>query len=214
MTQNDAANNKEIEVKLILAEGEFDKMMALSWFKAMIVPESQVTRNLVSTYYDTADGAFRGAGVAYRVRSKGDGTYEATAKRTLHKADGLSERLEINIPLSDDEPQLHGFAEQGLGCDLVQLAPDGVQVLFTVDVMRLMLLLKSGDTTVELALDKGKITNPYNDKTDAIDELELELKEGSEAVLMDVVDRLKKEIVMRGEDRSKFARGLALIGAR
>ncbi len=211
MTQNDAANNKEIEVKLILAEGQFEKMMDLPWFKAMVVPGSQKVRNLISTYYDTAEGIFRSNGVAYRVRSKGDGTYEATAKRTLHKADGLSERLEINIPLTDGQPVLKGFAEQGLGCDLDQLAPKGVQPLFTVNVERLMLLLKVEDTVIELALDKGNITNPYNDKTDAIDELELELKEGSEAVLMELVDKLKQQIVMRGEDRSKFARGLALL---
>ena len=167
--------------------------------------------HIVSTYYDTPSGAFCRNGVAYRVRSKGDGTFEATAKRTLQKAGGLSRRMELNQALLNFTPLLKGFAELGLGLDLSELAEKegGIEPLFTVEVDRTLYVIEEGDLIAELAVDRGSITTPAGQQ-EAIDEVELELMKGSEEDLQKLYERMAETVPLRAEERSKFARGLAL----
>ena len=92
--------NVEIELKLLLGKRELKKLLASDLLKGVLRAGSEKKRNLVSSYYDTADLAFKKNGVAYRVRDKGDGTFEATIKTDRNSSGGLSERVEINIPLT------------------------------------------------------------------------------------------------------------------
>ena len=115
-------------------------------------------RKLVSSYYDTEDLAFKRHGIAYRVRSKGDGSYEATVKTSVANAAGLSERVELNLPLPKAQPVLEGFAAMGLGYELSELAPTGVSKLFTVTVQRTTYILDLPGAVAELAVDHGKLT--------------------------------------------------------
>ena len=74
--------NVEIELKLLLGKRELKKLLASELLKGVLRAGSEKKRNLVSSYYDTADLAFKKNGVAYRVRDKGDGSFEATAGNT------------------------------------------------------------------------------------------------------------------------------------
>lgn len=207
-----AQKNKEIELKLLIGREDLDRLLAADFMQALLLPESRKERRLVSTYYDTAGMSFRQQGVAYRVRDKGDGSWEATAKRTLKKAAGLSERLELNQDLTGGEPLLAGFAELGLGVDLEALAAadGGVRPLFTVDVLRTTYILAEKDLQIEMAVDKGEIKTPGG-AADAVDEVELELLAGSEEGLLAVYNKICACVPVRAEERSKFARGLALL---
>ena len=202
--------NTEIELKLLISKSDLKKMLALDFVSAAIRPDSCRKRRLVSSYYDTPDGAFRNNGIAYRVRSKGDRTYEATVKTTLQNGAGLSERIELNLPLPSTRPVLDGFGELGLSVELSELAPDGVVKLFTVNVQRVTYLLDWEDAVIELAIDHGKITAA--DVDDKIDEIELEIKEGEVAALWSLAAKLADATPLFVEPRSKFARGLALRG--
>ena len=206
------AKNTEIELKLLLSKEALEKMLTLDFMVEAIRPDSKKVRRLMSTYYDTQDFALRAHGIAYRVRDKGDGTYEATVKTQKKSADGLSERLELNLPLTQPEPRLDGFAALGLGVELSELAPQGVRALFTVDVQRITYILDYDGAVAELAIDKGAIF--CGERSDSIDEVEIELMEGDVSTLLALKERIAAAVELRAENRSKFARGLALLEDR
>lgn len=204
------AKNVEIELKLVVGKRELKKLLASSLLQGVIRPGSEKQRRLVSSYYDTEDLSLKQHGIAYRVRDKGDGTYEATVKTDRQSSSGLSERLELNLPLEKDEAVLEGFAALGLDFELTELAGEGVEKLFTVDVMRTTYLLDLQGAVAELAIDNGKIINGKD--SESIDELELELVEGEVGALLQFAADMAELVPVFTEKRSKFARGLALRG--
>ena len=202
--------NVEIELKLLLGKRELKKLLASELLKGVLREGSEKKRNLVSSYYDTADFALKKNGIAYRVRDKGDGTFEATVKTDRKSNGGLSERVELNMPLAENVAVLEGFGELGLGYELTELAPDGVEKLFTVDVVRTTYLLDLDGAVAELAVDNGKII--AGKRKGDIDEIEIELVEGEVGALMNFAAKLAELVPVFTEKRSKFARGLALLG--
>ena len=56
--------NVEIELKLLLGKRELKKLLASDLLKGVLREGSEKKRNLVSSYYDTADLAFKKNGVA------------------------------------------------------------------------------------------------------------------------------------------------------
>lgn len=203
------AKNTEIELKLLLSKEDLERLLTLDFMVQAVREGSRRVRHLVSTYYDTQELTFKEHGIAYRVRDKGDGSFEATVKTQKQSAGGLSERLELNLPLAEAQPVLDGFAALGLGFELSELAPCGVQALFTVDVQRITYILDYAGAVCELAIDKGAIR--CGDKSDSIDEVEIELLEGEVQALLELKERIAAAVTLRAEERSKFARGLALL---
>ena len=199
------AKNTEIELKLLLSREGLEKMLQLDFMQQAMRLDSYKKRRLVSTYYDTADMTLTQHGIAYRVRDKGDGSFEATVKTSKQSKDGLSERLE----LTEAKPELNGFAALGLGYELSELAPAGVRALFTVDVERITYILDYAGAVIELAIDKGAIH--CGEKRDSIDEVEFELMSGTVDALLELKERIASQVELRAEERSKFARGLALL---
>lgn len=203
------AKNTEIELKLLLSKEDLERLLTLDFMVQAIREGSRRVRHLVSTYYDTQELTLKEHGIAYRVRDKGDGSFEATVKTQKQSAGGLSERLELNLPLAEAQPALDGFAALGLGFELSELAPCGVQALFTVDVQRITYILDYAGAVCELAIDKGAIR--CGEKSDSIDEVEIELLEGEVQALLELKERIAAAVTLRAEERSKFARGLALL---
>lgn len=201
--------NTEIELKLLLSKEDLERLLTLDFMVQAIREGSRRVRHLVSTYYDTQELTLKEHGIAYRVRDKGDGSFEATVKTQKQSAGGLSERLELNLPLAEAQPVLDGFAALGLGFELSELAPCGVQALFTVDVERITYILDYAGAVCELAIDKGAIR--CGEKSDSIDEVEIELLEGEVQALLELKERIAAAVTLRAEERSKFARGLALL---
>ncbi len=202
------SKNTEIELKLLLSDEDLKKLLQLDFVKAALREESKTVRQLSSSYYDTKDMAFRNHGIAYRVRDKGDGGFEATVKATLKKQGGLAERIELNIPLTENKAVLAGFKSLGFAYELTDLAPQGVEKLFSVDVERTTYLLDYEGAVIELAVDKGFVI--AGAAKDEIDEIELELKDGEAQALLNFAQRAGKEVTLKEEERSKYARGLAL----
>ena len=203
------AKNTEIELKLLLSKEDLERLLTLDFMVQAIREGSRKVRHLVSTYYDTQELTLKEHGIAYRVRDNGDGSFEATVKTQKQSAGGLSERLELNLPLAEAQPVLDGFAALGLGFELSELAPCGVQPLFTVDVQRITYILDYAGAVCELAIDKGAIR--CGEKSDSIDEVEIELLEGEVQALLELKERIAAAVTLRAEERSKFARGLALL---
>lgn len=203
------AKNTEIEFKLLLNKDALAKMLKLDFMVQAIRPGSKKVRRLISTYYDTQELTLKQHGIAFRVRDKGDGSFEETVKTSKKSSGGLSERVELNLPLADNQPVLEGFKALGLGVELSELAPGGVQALFTVDVERITYIVEYAGAVSELAIDKGAIH--CGAKSDSIDEVELELLEGDVSALLALKERIASQVTLRAEERSKFARGLTLL---
>lgn len=203
------AKNTEIELKLLLSKEALERLLTLDFMVQAVREGSRRVRHLVSTYYDTQELTLKEHGIAYRVRDKGDSSFEATVKTQKQSAGGLSERLELNLPLKEAKPELNGFAALGLGYELSELAPAGVRALFTVDVERITYILDYAGAVIELAIDKGAIH--CGEKSDSIDEVEFELMSGTVDALLELKERIASQVELRAEERSKFARGLALL---
>ncbi len=201
----------EMEMKLTIARKDLKKLLASELIMAKTIKGSLAKQELLTTYYDTESYKLTEAGMAYRIRRNGK-KYEATIKTEQSSGGGLSARREFNIPLKKDAPLLSGFAELGLEADLEELlAGEELQKLFTVEVKREVRLLQVTPATVlEMAIDQGKIS--AGKQKEKIDEVELELKEGTKADLLDFTAQVAAKIPVFIEPRSKFARGLHLLG--
>ncbi len=204
------AKNLETELKLLIGRSDLKRLLASPLLQEAVRPGSEKKRRLVSSYYDTADLAFMERGIAYRVRDKGDGSFEATVKAAHNSDGGVTERLELNMPLPDAEPVLEGFGALGLDVELSELAPEGVQKLFTVDIERSSYVLDISGGVAELAIDRGRII--AGKKRDIIDEVEIELLEGEKGALLEFVTLMAAVAPIFIEKRSKFVRGLELSG--
>ena len=200
--------NMEIELKMLISDDNLKRLLELELVQAALVPNSKEVQHLRTSYYDTDTMKLQSQGIAYRVRDKGDGTFEATVKMSKKKSSGLSERVELNIPLQENKAILTGFKELGLDFDLADIVPEGVNCLFTVDVKRTIYLAKVDETVIELAIDKGNVI--AGDKAAPVDELEMEIKAGDTATLLNFALEIAKKVPMLMESRSKYARGLTL----
>ena len=202
--------NVETELKLLIDKKDLKKLLASDLLQSVIRKSSYRTVQMCSSYYDTADLNFKNNGIAYRVRDKGDGSFEATVKTSQKNSSGLSERLELNMPLPDDQVVLTGFKDLGLGFELTELAPAGVEKLFATEIVRTTYLLDLPQAVAELAVDNGYIRRDR--AKDRIDEIEIELLEGDKGALLDFAAKIAEQVPVFIEKRSKFARGLELAG--
>ncbi len=198
-------------MKLTIARRDLKKLLASELITAKMIKGSLAKQELLTTYYDTESYKLTESGMAYRIRRNGK-KYEATVKTEQASGGGLSARREFNIPLKKDSPTVSGFKELGLETDLEELlAGEELQKLFTVEVKREIRLLQvTPETVLEMAIDQGKIS--AGKQKEKIDEVELEIKTGTKADLLDFTAQIAAKIPVFIEPRSKFARGLHLLG--
>ena len=203
-------NNMETEIKLLIAKKDVKALVASPLVAKRTKKGSHKTMKLVNIYFDTRDLLLQQAGIAYRVRQNGK-KYEATIKLRKTAAAGLTERQEYNVPVKNGKPDLSVFNACGLQVDFDGLLGTAqIEKLFTVGVKREIRLLQvTKETLVEKAVDQGFIS--AGGKKETIDEVELELKEGSLADLLAYTSKIATEVPVFTESRSKYARGLALL---
>jgi inorganic triphosphatase YgiF len=165
-------------------------------------------KRLRARYFDTPDQALASRGLVLRLRQEGR-EHVQTAKGPGR---GGFERLEHNVTLANGEeqpdPSLHD--EHPVGKAL-RAALDGhgdLQPVFETDVVRRSRVLKTGGTAVEIALDEGRIR--ANGASVPVLELELELKEGSPATLVELAQRWCEEHGLWLDPLSKSATGRRL----
>jgi inorganic triphosphatase YgiF len=175
-----------------------------------------VEQEHVDRYFDTADFTLWQHGFALRVRSEGT-RHVQTLKGGGSVVAGLHRRVELEGEITSDEPDRELFARQlrdalpGLAKQFnahqAQLAP-----VFANKSKRAAWMLElEGGVKVECALDTGELQR--GDRTLAVRELELEMKEGDPARLYDLARQVHEAVPVRLENISKAERGYALAGA-
>lgn len=201
----------ELEIKLNIGAEALQKLLGSPLVKEKIISGSEGVYRLETSYYDMPSFKLMHSGIAYRVRKNGD-KYEATIKTEEASYGGFSSRNEYNIDLPDGRPVLQGFKEAGFNAGLEKIL-DGepLEKLFTVDVERRLCLLKvSEETTLEMAVDCGKITGSGGECP--INETELEIKTGTKADLIAYTAQIAGLVPVAVEPRSKYERGMKLCG--
>lgn len=202
----------ETEVKYSITNaGLIDAIISDPFLLSLSLSQGWKTVSMKSVYYDTGYHDLLNAGIAYRVRQEGT-KWVATIKKGGDPASNIQQRQEWNIEVASIAPDIAPFLKTEIGSELSHIVGDKeMVVLFTCCFLRrYLLLLLENDTRVELAIDTGEITG--GSLREPICEMELELKQGELPPLIKIARILSERYHLSPEPRSKFSRGLALIG--
>lgn len=149
-------------------------------------------QRLRARYFDTPNEALAQAGIVLRLRQEGR-VWVQTAKAA---GDTPFERLEENVAIRDrgrPSIDLSRHAGTPLGERLARALDDqheavaDLQACYEIDVQRLVRVVEAGGTSVELALDTGRIRS--GTRSLRVHEIEFELQRGSVAALFELAGR-------------------------
>jgi triphosphatase len=201
----------EIEAKFRVEDdrtfGQLLDLDALGPFRLAAAPRVEEQRNI---YYDTADRRLRAGQYGLRVRHLGDRRI-ATLKSAAQAQDGMYERDEWEVEIGEDERPESWPASEARDRTLALLGGATPLPILTINTRRRH-LFASRDTAriAELSLDAGAIS--AGGREQPFRELEIELlKTGTRADLDELVALLRDRFALIPEERSKLARGLALL---
>lgn len=197
----------EIELKLaIFDRKEFVRLQEALNENAAFEFQEQVA--MKALYFDTPELALTKRKLAYRIRRENE-QLVATLKGGGSVAGGRHKRLELNVGVASETPDLRIFAAtEGAGL-LEGLSIDGaLHEIVRTEFMRNVYLWRSDAGVIEVALDDGRVYG--GTKSSAILELELELKSGDESELYRLAAYLKEHFGLHAADKSKFLRGMEL----
>src|SRR5215472_1467210 len=197
---------REVELKLEVPSSAIDEVAHLPWLSE--VSKGPATREkLVTVYFDTAKSKLRKHGLVLRVRHAGENGVQ-TIKALNKGARGAFGRDEWEQRIAGDTPDLR-LAE---GTALEPLASKKLQrklkPMFETVVERTAFPIHSGDSHLELAVDRGYIE--AGQCREPVSEVEIELKQGDRATLAKLAQRLAKSAPVAYAAKSKPERGYAL----
>ncbi len=167
---------------------------------------------LRSIYFDTPDFRLAERGVALRVRRAGR-RWLQTLKTEGEKGGGLSKRLELETAVSGPAPDFSrlpaAVADGLIPVNLrAALAP-----VYETRFQRTAWNLRAPDRSrVEVALDVGEIL--AGGKSEALCEVELELKSGSAEALYALAQTFASQVLLIPFDASKAQRGTRLAAGK
>lgn len=199
----------EVELKLLLAPEDNNKLL-----QHPLLDAPARVQHLAARYFDTPDLHLMRHGAGLRVR-KEDGEWMQTMKAGGSVQSGLHSRNEWECPVDRSWPRL-GKLRKLLGDDQHWLdmldAPDlkdRLEPLFLVDVQRHLWEVEIDGNRIEVALDVGHIERKAHKV--AINEIELELKDGDPAGLYAFALQLLDDIPLRITNINKAQRGYMLV---
>lgn len=171
-----------------------------------------VHKHLHNTYYDTRDHALQANGLALRIRQMGDDAkprWVQTLKAGGAALSALSRRGEWEISLTEnvlDAVMLHDTP-------WMEFDPEGnifeaLEPVFTTTFERLCWVIKKGDASVEIALDRGNVL--MDGLSAPLCELEIELLSGPPDVLFDIAAAIAQHMALMPLHMSKAERAYRL----
>ena len=188
---------REIELKFLLDAAAAEAVLAT-------LPTGEtVVKDMVATYFDTADHWLRRNGFGLRVRRSG-GERIQTLKAGIEQDGG---RDEWEWPVEADTP-----VTALLAATPAALPGDATLVpLFTVISRRMLRMVEADGALIELVIDDARVE--AGGRRETFLELELELKAGEAAALTTLAARLSKVAALTPTDLTKAGRGFRLLGA-
>jgi inorganic triphosphatase YgiF len=201
----------EIEAKYRVDDQRtFDDLLSLSTlgpFRLAPAPDLEDQRN---TYFDTADSRLRAARYGLRVRDLGARRI-ATLKGDARIADGVYEREEWEVAIGDDDRPASWPTSEARERALALLGGAPLIPILTIHTLRRHIYAsRDGRDVAELSLDEGLIS--AGGREERLRELEIELLGAATRAELDaLVALLRERYPLAPEERSKLARGLALL---
>jgi inorganic triphosphatase YgiF len=192
----------ELELKLEAEPAALDGLA----HAALLADAGLTARHEISTYFDTPDQDLHRAGLSLRVRQIGD-RFVQTVKAEGSAAAGLFARPEWERELPTGTPQIDDAA--GPLSTLIDAALlRTIAPLFVGDMTRATGRLAYDGGDVEIVLDRGELSG--SDRSLAVNEVELELKDGRPQALFDLARALNEIAPLRLGVLSKSERGYRL----
>ncbi|MBP8264383.1 MAG: CYTH domain-containing protein, partial [Pseudomonas sp.] len=152
---------------------------------------------LLNQYFDTPARDLAQAKVALRIRRDGDAIIQ-TLKTRGHSVAGLSERNEYDWPLSKAKLDAKKLTAECWPASLAELDKKQLQAIFSTDFVREKAEIAWGrgkaKVVIEAALDLGKVV--AGKLEEEICELELELREGEPAALLELAAELAADLAL------------------
>lgn len=206
--------NVETEIKFRIPNiSLIEDILSDSFILERINAKSWKSIALTSIYYDTPFQHLLKRGIVYRVRKEGE-RFTATIKKEGTSRGYLQQRQEWNIEVSSLSPDMSPFLYASVGSEIKEaIGSSDLQPLFSSCFTRTYaLLFLEKSTQVGLAVDVGEIL--AENAAEPICELELELKHGELPVMLQAGHIISEKYGLLPEGRSKFSRGLALLGVK
>ena len=160
-----------------------------------------------TTYYDSPDGRMGSMHWTFRRRME-NGRSVCTLKTPLA---GLG-RAEWETECGDILEAVPALCAMGAPKQLLLLTAGGVVESCGARFTRLAGLIRLADATVELALDEGVLIGGGRELP--FREVEVELKDGSEAAAVAFAEALATEFGLTAEPKSKVARARSLAAKK
>ena len=161
-------------------------------------------KDLRAVYFDTPSFDLRRKDLSLRLRCEAGRWVQ-----TLKQGPGSVSRREDETAASGPRLQLERLSDQALQSHLTALKDD-LRPVFETHVRRKVFILESGGARIEAAFDEGEVR--AGAERDEISELELELKAGSAAALIEAARRVAATPGFRLALATKASRGYALAG--
>ncbi|NWA07407.1 CYTH domain-containing protein [Pseudomonas gingeri] len=171
-------------------------------------------RELTNQYFDTPERDLAKAKVALRLRRDGEEVIQ-TLKTRGQSVAGLSERNEYDWHLPKAKLDVKKLDGECWPAALAELDKKTLKPIFTTDFVRERAEIAWGrgksKVVIEAALDLGFVV--AGKQKEEICELELELREGEPAALLELAAELAEKLALMPCDISKAERGYRLFDA-
>ena len=194
----------EIELKLEVPTHMLRTLSRAPWLKQMAeAPVKQ--QKLVSVYFDTGNRVLKEGGLSLRVRRIGDRHVQTVKGAPAGAFRRLEWERELEGPAPDRKLARHTALKPFTGKKTwARLRP-----VFETDVTRITFPVKSGDSHIEVALDRGKVKSGH--AVLPLSEVELELKDGRVRDLNRLAQRIaaKGEVALGLQSKGECGYGLA-----
>ena len=205
-------DGREIELKLGLAPEDMERLRLRPCFDIHCQGPPK-TRRLTSVYFDTPDFALAAAGISLRVRAIDD-HHVQTVKTIGTSTSGLFSRAEWEAPLDSPVPAPAHLVATGLSAFNDAALIERLIPIFCTHIDRTIYRLSGDDGElggkweVEAALDQGKVE--AGDNSEAICEVELELRNGAPKRLFMLARQVLETVPARPLVFTKSERGYHL----
>jgi CHAD domain-containing protein len=215
VTGETPARPVEVELKYRVQDEAAAAAYLASETLGTLVADTRVrTRKMEDRYVDTAEGAFRKAGFAVRLRRTGSRTIVSCKSLERGDASGGTHRRTELEGAADAVAGPATWPESDARALVLELAGDAPLVeLVTIRQVRRKRDLRDGSTRVELSLDVVDVV-AGGEVIDHFVELEAELREGDEAPLLVLDGLLAADAALEAASVSKLESALAAVGRR
>lgn len=201
---------QEIELKLEIPASATRKATSPAWLRELACGAVK-RETLTSVYFDTDKLKLRDHGVALRVRHIGKKRLQ-TIKVIQKGGRGALGRGEWEGEIVGSKPDLALAKGTALAPLMTKKLHRKLRPVFETVVERVTLSVHSGESDVEIAVDRGYIR--AGRAREPINEIELELKRGRPGDLMHVAERVVQSLPAAYGPRSKQDRGYALVAGK